>query len=97
MLMALFLSVGYFCLPPPTLHDFLGPKDSLLEKVMTIDTVGIFNQVGILDIPPPITVAYFRDVPSVVVYGTGYELAEFYRFFHGRLLWAGNEKGDLSQ
>jgi hypothetical protein len=43
---------------------------------MTVEMGGIFNQVGIVDIPPSITITitYTRDVPGGMANGTGYEL-----------------------
>jgi hypothetical protein len=75
MLMALFLGIGNLGVPSPFLHDFPGPENGILIAVMTVDSVGIFDQVGIFDIPPPITITDTRNIPGGVVNGTGYELA----------------------
>ena len=75
MLVALLLCVGNLRFPSQILHDFPCPENRPLEKVMTVETSGVFYQLGISNIPPPTPVPDARDVPSVVVYGTGYELA----------------------
>ena len=92
MLMALFLYLGDFRFPSTSLHDFPGTKNGILEKVMTIDAVGVFNQMGIVDVPPLITITDTRDVPRGVIDGTGYELAEFYGFWHDGLLGIWTQK-----
>jgi hypothetical protein len=86
MLMALFLGIGNLGVPSLFLHDFPGPENGIFKMVMTVDVAWIFNQVGIIDIPPPITITDTRDVPGGVADGTGYELAEFYGFWHDGLL-----------
>jgi hypothetical protein len=58
--------------------------------VMTVDSGGIFNQVRIIDIPPPpITITDSGNAPGGVADGTGNKLAKLYRFKH-------RKKGDLS-
>jgi hypothetical protein len=76
MLVALFLGIGNLRLPTPFLHDFPCSKDGILKKVMTVEMGGIFDQVGIVDVPPSITITitYTRDVPGGMANGTGYEL-----------------------
>ena len=73
--MALFLGIGNLRLPSPFPHDFPGPEIGIFEKVMTVEAYGIFDQMGILDISPPITITDKGNVPSGVANGTGYELA----------------------
>ena len=41
---------------------------------------------GVFNVSPPITITYAGYVPSGVVNGTDYELAEFYGFRHDGLL-----------
>jgi hypothetical protein len=77
VLVALLLGTGYLCFPPSSLHDFPGTKNGLLKAIMTVEPVGILNQVGVIDIPPTITVTDTWNIPGRVVDGTGYELAEF--------------------
>jgi hypothetical protein len=69
MFVAQFLSVGEFGIPSTFLHDSLGPENSVLVMVMPVDSGGIFNQVRIVDIPPPpITVPDSWNAPGGVVY-----------------------------
>jgi hypothetical protein len=51
-------------------------ENGILKKVMTVEMGGIFDQVGIVDVPPSITITITdtRDVPGGVANGTGYEL-----------------------
>jgi hypothetical protein len=51
---------------------------------MTVDAGRIFDQVWVVDISPPITITDTGNIPGGVVDGTGYELAELYRFKHRR-------------
>jgi hypothetical protein len=82
MLVALFLGVGNLGVPSPFLHYPFGLENSVLKMVMNIDTVLIHDQVGILDVSPPITVTDTWNIPGSVAYGTGYELAELYGSWH---------------
>jgi hypothetical protein len=50
--------------------------------ILTVDVGGIFNQMGVGDDPPVVTIAYTGDVPGSVVHGTGYELTKFYGSRH---------------
>jgi hypothetical protein len=86
MLVALFLGVGDLGIPTTFLHYSLGSEDGFLKAIMTVDTGGIFYQVAVFDVPPPITITDTRNVPGGVVDCTGYKLAEFYGFWHDGLL-----------
>jgi hypothetical protein len=79
---ALFLTVGNLGIPSLFLHNFLGPENGIFEVNMAVKVVWILNQMAVLDIPPPITIADFWDVIGGVADGTGYELAKFYGFWH---------------
>jgi hypothetical protein len=52
MLMALFLGIGNLRFHPRSCMISLGPKMASSKMVMTVDAGGIFDQVGIVDIPP---------------------------------------------
>ena len=84
--MTLFLGIGNLGIPPTFLHDFPGPENGVFKVIMTIETGGIFDQVWIVDISPPITITNTGYVPGGVVDGTGYELAELNGFWHNGLL-----------
>ena len=46
------------------------------EKIpLHMEFGGILDQVGIVDIPPAITITYSGNIPGSVADGTGYELA----------------------
>ena len=77
MFMALFLGIGNLRFPSSLLHDLLSSKDSVFETVMTVEAVGIFEQVGVFDVPPSImiTITDTGDVPGGVANSTDYELA----------------------
>jgi len=85
--MALLLGIGNLGFPATFLHYFPGPENGFFKAIMTIDTGGIFDQVWVVDISPVATVTDAGDVPGDVVDCTGYELAEFYGFWHDSLLW----------
>ena len=87
VLVALFLAIGYLCVPATFLHNPFGPENGVFKVIMTIETGRIFDQVGVVDISPVATITDTGNVPGGVVDGTGYDLAEFYRFFHDSLLW----------
>ena len=87
LLMTLFLGIGYLRVPTTFLHNPFGPENGILKMVMTVEVGRIFNQVWVVDISPVATVTDAGDVPGDVVDCTGYELAEFYGFWHDSLLW----------
>ena len=82
VLMTPFLGVSDFGIPSTSLHNLLGPENGIFIMIIAIDVGGIFDQMGVGDIPPAIAITYTGDVPGSVVYGTGYELTEFYGFLH---------------
>jgi hypothetical protein len=82
MLMTPFLGIGDFGFPATSLHDLLGSENGILKMILTVDVGGIFNQMGVGDDPPVVTIAYTGDVPGSVVHGTGYELTKFYGSRH---------------
>jgi hypothetical protein len=90
VLVALLLGIGDFSVPSPILHDSLGSENSLFVVVMTVDALRVFHQVAVFDVPPPITITDTGNIPGGVADGTGYELADFYGFWHIDLL--SNEK-----
>jgi hypothetical protein len=82
VLVALLLCVGNFGIPSALLHYSLGSKNGVFVVIVTVDAVRVFDQLAVFDVPPPITVLDFGNVPGGVIYGTGYELAEFYGSWH---------------
>jgi len=67
MLVTLFLGIGDFDVPSTFLHDSFGSENGFFKAIMTIKMGGVFNQVGIVDVPPPIPITDTWDVPSGVV------------------------------
>jgi hypothetical protein len=53
----------------------LGPENGFFKAIMTVDAGRIFDQMGIIDIPPPITITDPGNIPGGMFDGTGYELA----------------------
>ena len=78
VLVALFLGVGNLRVPTTFLHNPFGPENGILKMVIAIKVAGVFDQVGVFNVPPAITVTDTGNVPGGVANGTGYELAEFY-------------------
>ncbi|WP_174783984.1 IS1634 family transposase [Desulfosarcina alkanivorans] len=54
MLVARFLGIGNFGAPSTFLHDFPGPENGILKATVTVDVGGIFDQVSVIDILPPV-------------------------------------------
>ena len=92
VLVALLLGVGEFGVPSTLFHDLLDSENGVFVVVMTVDAVQVFHQVTVFDVPPAIPITDFRDVPCGVANGAGDELADFYRSWHGGLLWVGLKK-----
>jgi len=82
VLMALFLGIGNLGIPATLLHDFLGPENGIFKMVIAVNVGRIFNQVGVFNDPPAITITNTGNVPGGVADGTGYELAELYGLQH---------------
>jgi hypothetical protein len=95
VLMALFLGIGNLGIPATLLHDFLSPENGIFKVVIAVNVGRIFNQVGVFNVPPAITITNTGNVPGGVADGTGYELAEFYGLKH-RMTFFRRKKGDLS-
>ena len=73
---ALLLLVRDFCQPSFLLQKPLNTKNRILEMVITVDPVGIFNQVWVIDVPPLITISDAGNIPGVMVNGSCNKLAE---------------------
>ena len=86
VLVALFLGIGNLRVPTTFLHNPFGPENGILKMVMTVEVGGIFNQVGVFNVPPLVSITDTGNIPSGVVNGTGYELAELNGFWHNGLL-----------
>jgi hypothetical protein len=74
--MALLLLVRYFCQPSFLLQEPFNTKNCILEMVIPIDPVGIFNQVWVIDVPPIITISDAGNIPGGMVNGSGNKLAK---------------------
>ena len=83
--MARLLDVGDFGNPAALFHNPLGTENGIFAVVMPVDVVGIFNQVGIFDDPPAVTVTDVGNVPGGGV-SSGYGLTQFYYLAHGASL-----------
>jgi hypothetical protein len=73
---ALLLLVRDFCQPSFLLQEPFNTKNRILKMVITVDPVGIFNQVWVIDVPPLITISDAGNIPGGMVNGSGNKLAE---------------------
>ena len=83
---ALLLCVSDLGIPATLLHNLLGSENGVFVVIVTVDAVRVFDQLAVFDVPPAISITDAGDVPGGVVDCTGYELAEFYGFWHEGLL-----------
>ena len=82
VLVALLLGVGNFGTPSAFLHNLFGSENGVFVMVVSIEMGLVLDQMGIVDVSPLISITNAWYVPGGVTYGTGYELAEFYGFWH---------------
>jgi hypothetical protein len=89
--MARLLGVGDFGNPATLFHNPLGPENGIFVMVVPIDTVGIIDQLSIVDVPPQIAITDMGNVPGGGV-SSGYGLTQFNYLAHGT---SRTQKGDL--
>jgi hypothetical protein len=78
MFVALNLAICHLGNPATFLHDLLGTVNGVFIAVVSIDMIGVGDEVGIVNISPPISISDEGNVPSGVVYCSGNELAELH-------------------
>jgi hypothetical protein len=88
---ARLLGVGDFGNPATLFHNPLGPKNGVFAEVVSVDVLGIFNQVNVFNVPPAITVSDMGNVPGGGI-SSGYGLTQFYYLAHGASI---TQKSDL--
>ena len=74
--MTLLFHVGNIGIPATFLHNPFGTENGILITVMTIEIILILDKVSVFNVPPPITISNVRNVPSGMIEGSQYELAE---------------------
>ena len=89
--MARLLGVGDFGNPATLFHNPLGQENGIFVMIVPIDTVLVFDQLSIVDVPPPIAITDMGNVPGGGI-SSGYGLTQFYYFAHGTSI---TQKSDL--
>ena len=80
--MAGFFNVGNFSPPSFLFQERFKAKNGDFIIVVPIDTVGVFDQLSIVDVPPPIAITDTGNVPGGVIDGSGDELTNLHGLWH---------------
>ena len=64
VLVARLLGVGDFSLPSLLFQECFKAENGIFVIVVPIDAVGVFDQLSIVDVPPPIAITDMGNVPG---------------------------------
>jgi hypothetical protein len=87
VLVARLFVIRHLGVPTTLFHYLLGPENGVLVMVVPIDTVVVLDQMGVVYVPPPITVPDEGKVPGGVVDCAMDQLTDFNGLWHRCLLW----------
>ena len=70
--------MGNFSPPSFLFQECFKAENGIVVMVVPIDTVLIFDQLSIVDVPPPIAITDTRNVPGGLIDGAGDELTNIF-------------------
>jgi hypothetical protein len=70
--------MGNFSPPSFLFQECFKAENGIFVMVVPIDAVGVFDQLSIVDVPPPIAITDTGNVPGGVIDGTGDEMTNIH-------------------